>query len=95
MGEKAYLDAYALEIFDLNTHTHTYTHTHTHTHTHTLPATDKKYPMDSFPRGIPAVQFHNCSPSVTDDIEICQSCMTALSSRTSTYVLVHGVLQKL
>ena len=63
-------------------------HTHTHTHTQTLPATDKKCPMDSFPRGIPAVQFHNRSPSVTDDIEICQNYMTELSSRTSTYVLV-------
>ena len=47
--------------------------------------------MDSFPRGVPAVQSHNRSPSVTDDTEICQSYMTALSSRTSTYVLVHGV----
>ena len=60
-----------------------------------LPATDKKCPMVSFPRGVPAVQFHNRSPSVTDDIEICHSYMTALPSPTSTYVLVHGVLQKL
>ena len=44
--------------------------------------------MDSFPRGVPAVQFHNRSPSLTDDIEICQSYISALSSRTSTYVLV-------
>ena len=48
--------------------------------------------MNYFPRGVPAVQSHNRSPSVTDDIEICESYMTALSSRTSTYVLVHGIL---
>ena len=57
-----------------------------------LPATNKKWPLDSFPRGVTAVQFHDRSPSVTDNIEICQSNMTALSSRTSTYALVHGVL---
>ena len=34
--------------------------------------------MDSFPRGAPAVQFHNRAPSVTDNIEICQSYMTAV-----------------
>ena len=36
--------------------------------------------MNSFPRGVPAIQFHN-RPSVTEDIEICQSYMTALPSR--------------
>ena len=46
----------------------------------TLPAPDKKCPMDSSPRYVPGVQFHNRSPSVTEDIEICQSYMTALSS---------------
>ena len=52
--------------------------------------------MDSFPRGAPAVQFHNRAPSVTDSIEICQSYMTAFSSHTSTYVLVQwSPLQKL
>ena len=50
--------------------------------------------MDYFPRGAPTVQFHNRSSSVIDDIEICQSYMTAFSSRTSTYVLVHGALSK-
>ena len=50
--------------------------------------------MDSLPRGVPAVQFHNRIPSGTYDIEICQSYMTELSSRTSTYVLVHGVHSK-
>ena len=54
----------------------------------TLPATDKKCSMDSFPRSVPAVQFHNCSPSVTEDTEICQSYMTPLSSHNITYVLV-------
>ena len=37
--------------------------------------------MGSSPRGVPAVQFHNPNPSITEDIEICQSYMTALSSR--------------
>ena len=57
----------------------------------TLPATDKKCPMCpkySLPRGVPAVQFYNRSPSVTDNIEFCQSYMIALSSRTSAYILV-------
>ena len=36
--------------------------------------------MDSLPRGVPTVQFHNRSSSVTEDIEICQSYMIALSS---------------
>ena len=39
----------------------------------TLPAPDKKSPMDYFPRGVPAVQFHNRGPSVTEDIEICKN----------------------
>ena len=64
------------------------TQTHTRTHTHLLPATDKKCPMDSFPRGVPAVQFHNRSPFIPDDIEICRSYMTALSSHNIIYVLV-------
>ena len=54
----------------------------------TLPATDKKCQMDSFPSGVPHVQFYNLISSGTDNIEICQSYMTELSSRTSTYVLV-------
>ena len=62
----------------------------------TVPATDKKWSMDYFPRGVPAAQFHNCSPFVTDDIKICQSYMTALSSGTSTYVSVQwSPVQKL
>ena len=52
--------------------------------------------MDSLPRGVPAAQFHNRIPSGTYDIEICQSYMNELSSRTSTYVLVQwSPLQKL
>ena len=47
--------------------------------------------MDSFPRGIPAVQYHNRSPYVTENFQICQSYMTALSSRTSTYVNIGQV----
>ena len=50
--------------------------------------------MDSLPRDVSTVQFHNLIPSGTYDVEICQSYMTELSSRTSTYVLVHGVLSK-
>ena len=53
-----------------------------------LQITDKKWSMDYFPRGVPPAQFHNRGPFVTDDIKICQSYMTALSSGTSTYVLV-------
>ena len=52
--------------------------------------------MDSLPRGLSAFRFHNRIASGTDDIEICQSYMTGLSSRTSTYVLVQWIpLQKL
>ena len=52
--------------------------------------------MDSFPKGAPAVQFLDGSPSVADNIEICQSYMTELSSHTSTYVSVQwSPLQKL
>ena len=52
--------------------------------------------MESVPRGIPAVQFHNHIPSGTYDIEICQSYMTELLSRASNYVLVQwNPLQKL
>ena len=40
-----------------------------------------QFPMDSFQRGVPASQFHNCNPSVTKDIKIYQSDMTALSWR--------------
>ena len=47
----------------------------------TLQAPDKKCSLDSFPRGVPAVQFYNRSPSVTEDFDICQSYITALSSR--------------
>ena len=42
--------------------------------------------MDSLPRGVPVVQFHNRIPFGTYDIEICQSYMTELPSR--------GVLSK-
>ena len=44
--------------------------------------------MDSLPKGVPAVQFHNRISSGTDDIEVCQSYMIELSSRTSAYVVV-------
>ena len=52
--------------------------------------------MDSFPRGAPAVQIHNPSPSVTEDIEICQSYMTALSSRRQylCFIQSNGVLSE-
>ena len=45
----------------------------------TIPTTDKKWSNDYFPGSVPAVQFHNRGPFVTDDIKICQSYMTALS----------------
>ena len=61
-----------------------------------LPTTNKKCSMDYFPRGVPAAQFHNRGPFVTDDIKICQSYMAALSSGTSTYVSVQwSPVQKL
>ena len=62
----------------------------------TLLAPDKKFPMDFFPKGVPAVQFHNRSPSVTEDIEICQSYMIALSSRHQylCFIQSNGVLSK-
>ena len=37
--------------------------------------------MDYFRRDVPAVQFLNRSSSVIEDIEICQSYVTTLSSR--------------
>ena len=47
----------------------------------TLPASEDKCPMNYSPIAVLAVQFHNRSPSVTEDIEICQSYITTLSSR--------------
>ena len=46
--------------------------------------------MDSLPRGVPTVQFHNRSPSVTEDIEICQSYMTALLTRHQYLCLIQS-----
>ena len=62
----------------------------------TLLAPDKKFPMDFFPKGVPAVQFHNRSPSVTKNIEIYQSDMTALSSRHQhlSFIQPNRVLSK-
>ena len=60
-------DAFTVEEY---THTDKHTHTHTHTHTRALSVSDKKCPRDSSPRGVPAVQFHNHSPSVTENIEL-------------------------
>ena len=52
--------------------------------------------MDSLPTSVPAAHFHNRIPSGTYDIEICQSCMTELSSHTSRTPLVQwSPLQKL
>ena len=61
-----------------------------------LPAPEKKCPMDSFSRGLPAVQFHNRSPSVTKDIEIGESNMIALSSRHQylCFIQSNGVLSE-
>ena len=57
---------------------------------------DNGLTMDSFLRGVPAVQFHNRRQSVIEDIEICQSYMTALSSRHQylCFVQLNGVLSE-
>ena len=61
-----------------------------------LPRPDKKFPMNSFSRGVPAIQFYYRSPSVTKDIEIYQSDMTALLSRHQyiCFIQSNGVLSK-
>ena len=43
-------------------------------------STWQELPNGFFSKRCTAVQFHNRSPSVTEDIKICQSYMTALSS---------------
>ena len=68
-----------------NTHTHTHTHTHTYTNTYTLSVPDKKCPRDSSPRGVPAVQFHNHSPSVTENIEL--SVIPAFEEKMAKFLL--------
>ena len=42
--------------------------------------------MDYFPSSIPAVQFHNRNPSVTDNIVICQSYTIGCHHVSKSYV---------
>ena len=50
----------------------------------TLTAPEEKYQIDSFPRGVPADQFHNRSPSATEDIGIFEG--IGISFHRVTYV---------
>ena len=62
-----------LKLFRFDDHSPSMARSKSHGHVViTLPAPGKKCSMDSFPRGVPAVQFHNCSPSVNEDTARCK-----------------------